>query len=65
MVRADGEVFPCCRSQSFPGFTLGNVFDKGFQEIWNGDGYRQLRQTVNSATPPDVCAVCPRKAGLD
>jgi|GEM_PF-1200968 len=65
MVRADGEVFPCCRSQSFPGFTLGNVFDEGFQEIWNGEGYRHLRQTVNSATPPEVCAVCPRKAGLD
>lgn len=65
MVRADGEVFPCCRSQSFPDFTLGNVFRRGFQEIWNGEAYRAMRSTVNTCRPPAVCAVCPRKAGLD
>lgn len=65
MIRADGEVFPCCRSQSYPEFTLGNVFQRGFQEIWNGEPYRLMRSTINSPNPPAVCAVCPRKAGLD
>ena len=65
MIRADGEVFPCSPSQSFPGFTLGNVFRRGFQEIWNGEAYRHMRNAVNSSALPAVCAVCPRKAGLD
>lgn len=65
MIRADGEIFPCCRSQSHPDFTLGNVFRHSFQEIWNGQPYRLMRSTVNSADPPPVCRVCPRKAGLD
>lgn len=65
MIRVDGEVFPCCRFQDHGDCSLGNIFHQSFQEIWNGESYRTLRQGVNSTAPPPVCAICPRKAGLD
>lgn len=65
MVRADGEVFPCCQSQTFPELTLGSIHKQSFEDIWNGDAYRSMRRTINTDNPPPVCAICPRKIGLD
>ncbi len=65
MIRVDGEVFPCCRYQSHGDCSLGNIFRQSFQEIWDGAPYQTLRRGVNSPHPPPVCAICPRKSGLD
>ncbi len=65
MIRADGEVFPCCQSQTFPEFTLGSIYEQNFLNIWNGDAYRYFRKMINTSTPPQVCAVCPRKEPLE
>lgn len=65
MIRADGEVYPCCRYQDLPGTELGNVHEQSFQDIWNGKAYRFLRKKVNTDNPPLGCELCPRKAGLD
>lgn len=65
MIRADGEVFPCCQSQTFPELTLGSIHKQSFEDIWNGDAYRSMRRTINTDNPPPVCAICPRKIGLD
>jgi radical SAM protein with 4Fe4S-binding SPASM domain len=65
MIRVDGEVFPCCRFQDSTKFGLGNIFRESFTDIWNGKAYRQLRRQINTEYPPEVCAHCPRKVGLD
>lgn len=62
MISANGEVFPCCRFQNIPGISLGNVNENSFLEIWNGPTFKRLRQTVNSDSPPEVCAICPIKS---
>ena len=72
MVDESGEVYPCCHYGTITGTTpeiiqetFGNIHDKSFVDIWNGEGYRYLRRTVNTDNPPSVCAICPKKAGLD
>ncbi len=63
MVRADGEVFPCCGALDLPGASLGNIYKRSFRDIWNGEDYRSLRRTINTDRPPAFCALCPTKAG--
>lgn len=65
MISDDGRVFPCCRFQTLPGTSMGNILSQGLQEIWNGPAYHSLRRTINTDRPPSVCAICARKAGLD
>lgn len=57
LMGADGTVSPCCNSQ----MNLGNLHEKTFQEIWNGDMYVYLRRTVNTPYPPEDCLKCPVK----
>ncbi|HEX68453.1 MAG TPA: radical SAM/SPASM domain-containing protein [bacterium] len=40
-VEADGEVIPCCKGHAFP---VGNIFEKSFWEIWNGEKERLFRR---------------------
>ncbi len=63
MVRADGEVFPCCQSQTYPELTLGSIHRQGFMDIWNGEAYRRMRRRINTDNPLPVCAICPKKTG--
>ncbi len=42
----NGEVFPCCKSQSFD---LGNAINDNSVDIWRSEGYRTLRQGFSSA----------------
>lgn len=51
VVRYDGDVIPCCNFRSgvqyVPGAdrrTLGNVFEQGVWEVWNGAAYQDLRR---------------------
>ena len=64
-VCANGDVWPCCRFENLPGTSLGNIYKQSFEDIWNGKAYRYFRATINTNNPPRVCAICPRKAGLD
>jgi radical SAM protein with 4Fe4S-binding SPASM domain len=61
MLSISGDVYPCCEMASGGYRVMGNVNDHSFMDVWNGDAYRSLRATVNSETPPDFCAKCPRK----
>jgi radical SAM protein with 4Fe4S-binding SPASM domain len=36
----DGDVYPCCRCHE----SLGNAYEKGFNEVWNGKSYQQFRK---------------------
>ena len=40
IIEADGTVYPCCRCYD----PLGNVFDAGFEAVWNGEAYRAHRR---------------------
>jgi MoaA/NifB/PqqE/SkfB family radical SAM enzyme len=56
-----GQVHPCCRCYE----PLGNVYEKGFHEIWNGETYRSFRKEallINRRKAPVNgcgCNVCP------
>ncbi|GAM10168.1 putative mycofactocin radical SAM maturase MftC [Geobacter sp. OR-1] len=60
LVSSDGTASLCCRS----GLVTGNLRNDGLEGVWNGDIYRFVRKTVNSADPPDVCRNCPVKLGI-
>ena len=39
-IETDGSVIPCCKGHNFP---VGNIFEKSFIEIWNGEKQRKFR----------------------
>lgn len=47
-INPDGTVLPCCVA---PLMTFGNVREQSFASIWNGEAYRQLRDTYRTETP--------------
>lgn len=53
-VEPDGEVRPCCYQSP----VLGNLYEKNFEEIWNGPRARELRQSMIDRTPPEPCVQC-------
>lgn len=59
LLAADGTISPCCNSQ----MNMGNMHDKNFHDIWNGEMYIHLRKTVNTLFPPEDCLNCPVKMG--
>lgn len=58
-IDAQANVRPCF----FPdGPVLGNIKNSSFSEIWNGEGYQEMRRTVNADKPYfDRCSKCPIK----
>lgn len=60
-IGSDGTVCPCCRSSMI----MGNLYDESFLDVWNGDMYVYLRQTVNTPYPPEECLSCPIKMGYE
>jgi len=53
-IRHDGIVQACCFSEKL---IMGDLREKSFEEIWNGEPYRMIRATVNRVPPPD-CRRC-------
>lgn len=51
-VLPDGDVRIC------PDYSLGNIRQQPFWEIWNGEKAKALRQVVLHKTPMEVCRVC-------
>lgn len=49
----NGDVHPC-ESLSYP---IGNIYEKGFKEIWNDERYVELRRSVKKGLLP-ACARC-------
>ncbi len=60
----EGTVVPCCNPNEANmrwwqrENSMGNVFKTPFREIWNGEKYRQLRQTLSAGNPVDYMPVC-------
>lgn len=49
-----GRVRPCCVLEN----NMGNLSEQTFEEIWQGDKYKELRSNILSNTPPKGCVTC-------
>ena len=56
-VNVDGRVYPCCMGDAGQ-LALGNLFEKSFQEIWNGPEARDLRRGMMTGDVPGICQGC-------
>jgi MoaA/NifB/PqqE/SkfB family radical SAM enzyme len=57
-VSYQGFAMPCCMVSTPDRIHFGNVFQDGFDSVWNGPAYRRFRDQLDSAAPPPVCASC-------
>jgi len=53
-VKTNGEVKPCC----FSTMVMGNLHESTPEEIWNGDEYRKLRDSISRGVYPEGCRQC-------
>lgn len=56
-VRPDRTVVPCCFW--YTGEPLGDLAHEDFDEVWQGDGFRRLRQQILTGELGPNCAACP------
>jgi radical SAM protein with 4Fe4S-binding SPASM domain len=56
-VRSDGVVVPCCYDLTSR-LPMGNVRSQRLADIWQGDGYRTLREAIAAKRYPSICAGC-------
>lgn len=60
-ITVDGVVYPCCgltegnQRKHIDKAAFGNVFDAPFRQIWNNDGYRDLKTKISQGLSPDIC----------
>jgi MoaA/NifB/PqqE/SkfB family radical SAM enzyme len=61
-VTVHGNVLPCCISpwvaDPYDGIVLGNLFERGLEEIWWGEGYEAFRAALLTEAPPQPCRGC-------
>lgn len=56
-VNVEGNVYLCdCR----PDKIAGNLIESSFEEIWNGELFREYRLGMRKKTVPERCRICPR-----
>lgn len=54
----DGNIVPCCFDKDAK-YTMGNILDQPFSEIWNGDHYQEFRSRLFSNRKEiDICKNC-------
>jgi len=54
----DGRAFPCCYYYDCQ-VDLGNVFEEGFEKVWNGQKFQNFRKTLaKSRDAVKICSVC-------
>lgn len=57
-VGAFGEALPCPKAKTAQRLNLGNMRRDGVVRVWNNDAYREFREQLASASPPDLCRHC-------
>ncbi len=55
-VQSDGSVYPCC--QIAQRYSVGNVQDKTFEEVWNSPTFVEFREGLKNGKPNRWCEVC-------
>jgi radical SAM protein with 4Fe4S-binding SPASM domain len=54
----DGNIVPCCFDKDAK-YTMGNINERSFSEIWNGDAYRDFRaRLLIDRKSIDICSNC-------
>jgi len=59
-----GEVIPCCAGNEAnkrdfqKEYSLGNIFQERFANIWNSKRYKSLRESIHKGIVPKVCFDC-------
>jgi radical SAM protein with 4Fe4S-binding SPASM domain len=61
VVRANGDITPCCGS----GEIMGNIKKDDFWDIWNGPKYQNFRSRINTDFPPLDCRNCVQAYGIN
>jgi radical SAM protein with 4Fe4S-binding SPASM domain len=68
-VTYDGYVHPCCYTtqngdrKAHNSRSLGNLVDRSFDELWNGELYSAFRKKMGRGILPYECQHCPKYAG--
>ena len=57
-INRNGDVLTC-HMRPAPEYKIGNVFEKTFEEIWNGDKLNTIRELLSQNNPPEMCCKCP------
>lgn len=52
----DGRVYPCCFAEYF--HPIGNLKKNTMQEVWNQEGYKEIRQLMLEDKPVKQCTKC-------
>ena len=55
---------PCCMVSTPDRAYMGNMFDQGVEQVWNGDVFNAFRDKLASGEPPDICKSCALYAGI-
>ncbi|GEM_PF-568570 len=55
-VQSDGNVYPCC--QIAQRYSVGNVQDKSFEDVWNSPTFTEFRDGLKNGNPNRWCEVC-------
>jgi MoaA/NifB/PqqE/SkfB family radical SAM enzyme len=55
-VKSNGSATVCCGGCG----SLGNMFEQGFQQLWNSPRLIELRERINSDDRPKACRQCTR-----
>lgn len=56
-VLPNGDVLPCCAVQ-VGSLSLGNVHQKELAQIWNDEGFREIRRKMMAGEKVSACEVC-------
>jgi radical SAM protein with 4Fe4S-binding SPASM domain len=54
----DGNIVPCCFDKDAK-YTMGNINEQSFREIWNGERYQEFRSRLFTGRGAiDICRNC-------
>ena len=56
LINQKGDVYPCCHIYGTP---LGNVYKQTFEEIWNGEIIKKMREDIQEKGYSDICLGTP------
>jgi len=56
-IRSDGNVVPCCYDLTSK-LVMGNILKNSLINIWNSQGYMELRNSIKSKKYRSICGVC-------
>ena len=54
----DGKIIPCCLTSQHASANLGNINKDKFEDIWNSDRMKKLRNDMLNGKIPNYCKTC-------